>query len=248
MQSNPSIKRTRSKAPPKGWIRAHRATSFKAAPPGRFRRILRYVFNIWTLSLALVVLLVAFLTASYYWTEFSDRIDRKLLSGDVFTPTAGIYSAPKILRAGEQINMLGVIDYLKTAGYVEKNNHADASRSRYSVEGDVLKIEPGATAIVDGKQVFHSLAVKFAKDGKSVASITDNSTNSTAEQVRLEPKMLSSIAAEGDGRRRTVSFNDLPQHLIKAITVTEDRAFFEHYGVNFRGIARALWHRYESDE
>ena len=59
-------------------------------------------------------------------------------------------------------------------------------------------------------------------------------------RTRLEPKMLSTIAAEGDGRRKTVTFNDLPQHLIKAITVTEDRAFFEHYGVNFRGIARAL--------
>ncbi len=41
---------------------------------------------------------------------------------------------------------------------------------------------------------------------------------------------------------------DLPPHLIKAITNTEDRAFFEHYGVNFRGIARALWRRYEGDE
>ena len=52
--------------------------------------------------------------------------------------------------------------------------------------------------------------------------------------------MLSSIAAEGDGRRKVVTFSDIPPQLIKAITVTEDRAFFEHYGVNFRGIARAL--------
>ena len=40
----------------------------------------------------------------------------------------------------------------------------------------------------------------------------------------------------------------MPPHLIRAITVTEDRAFFEHYGVNFRGIARALWRRYEKEE
>ncbi len=59
--------------------------------------------------------------------------------------------------------------------------------------------------------------------------------------------MLSTIAAEGDGRRKTVKFADLPPQLIKAITVTEDRAFFEHYGVNIRGIARALWRRYDSE-
>ncbi len=40
----------------------------------------------------------------------------------------------------------------------------------------------------------------------------------------------------------------MPQSLVKAITVTEDRAFFEHYGVNFRGIARAAWRRYEKDD
>ncbi|MCA1589937.1 MAG: transglycosylase domain-containing protein, partial [Acidobacteria bacterium] len=60
--------------------------------------------------------------------------------------------------------------------------------------------------------------------------------------------MLSTIAAEGDGRRQVIKFADLPPHLIRAITVTEDRAFFEHYGVNFRGVARALWRRYEAHD
>ena len=50
------------------------------------------------------------------------------------------------------------------------------------------------------------------------------------------------------GAGKLSHFNDLPPHLVKAITTTEDRAFFEHYGVNFRGIARALWRRYEGDD
>jgi penicillin-binding protein 1B len=44
-----------------------------------------------------------------------------------------------------------------------------------------------------------------------------------------------------------LGFNDLPPHLVKAITVTEDRSFFEHYGVNLRGIVRAFIRRYDSD-
>jgi penicillin-binding protein 1B len=44
-----------------------------------------------------------------------------------------------------------------------------------------------------------------------------------------------------------IGFSDLPPHLVKAITVTEDRSFFEHYGVNVRGIIRALIRRYDSD-
>lgn len=248
MKENSPINTTRSKMPPRGWQKARRSTAYQAPPPSRFRRMLRYVFNGWTMSVSLIVALIAFLTLTYFWFEFSDRIDRRLLSGEVFTATAGIYSAPKTLKVGEQITMLELIEYLKSAGYIERNNQADASRSRYAVDGEVLGIEPGLTGMIDGKKVFNSLSVKFGKGGKSVAAIGNRDTGSEDGEAKLEPKILSSVAAEGDGRRKTVTFNDLPPHLIKAITVTEDRAFFEHYGVNFRGIARALWRRYEGDD
>ena len=233
--------------PPKGWVKSRRGAAFLASPPSRFRRFLRTVFNGWTISAVLFILLCAFLTLTYFWFEFSDRIDRKLLSGEVYTASAGIYSAPKILKVGEAITIPALVDYLKSAGYIEKNNQADRSRSRYSVEGDVVAIEPGLTGMIDGKKVFAGLSVKFSKDSKSVAAIGDRDADTQIAEARIEPKILSSIAAEGDGRRKTVTFNDLPPHLVKAITVTEDRAFFEHYGVNLRGIARALWRRYDSD-
>jgi len=169
MQEQLQVKRMRSKSPPKGWLKAHRRTVYKAPKRSRFRRILRWIFNGWTISLVLIVLLIAFLTFTYFWFELSDRIDRRLLSGEVFTPSAGIYSAPKTLKPGEETSMLGLIEYLKSAGYIEKNNKADASRSRYSVSGDTLEIEPGYTSTIDGKKVFPHLTVKFQKDMKSVA-------------------------------------------------------------------------------
>ncbi len=247
--SDPNIfKSTRSKTPPKGWLKARRGASFQAPPRSRFRRFLRLIFNGWTLSAALLIVLGVFLTLTYFWFDFSGRIDQKLLSGEVFTATAGIYSAPKTLKTGEELTIPALVDYLKSAGYIERNNQADASRSRYVVEKDAVGIEPGMTGMLDGKKVFPSLTVKFSKDLKSVSAIGNRDNNTQLNESKLEPKILSSIAAEGDGRRKTVTFNDLPPYLVKAITTTEDRAFFEHYGVNFRGIARALWRRYEGDD
>lgn len=248
MPQQTATKRTRSKQPPRGWIKARRVAAYKAPPRSRASRILRFLVNPWLITAILVLAVGGFLTLTYFWLEFSDRIDRRLLSGEVYTPSAGIYSAPKVLKRGEAASMPELIEYLKSAGYVEKNNRADVSRSRYSVDAGRLVIEPGATGVIDGVKTFSAVAVKFSKDGKSVESILNTDAGSAEGQVRLEPKMLSTIAAEGDGRRRVIKFADLPPILIRAITVTEDRAFFEHYGVNFRGIARALWRRYENEE
>jgi penicillin-binding protein 1B len=248
MSGQNAVKSGRSKLPPKGWVRARRGVAFKAPPPTRLQRFQRAVLNVWTVSAVLFLGLGVFLALAYFWFEFSDRIDRRLLAGDVFTATAGIYSAPKTLRVGEAITKDELIDYLRSAGYIERNDQADASRSRYAIDGGVVGIEPGITAVIDGKKAFPAISVKFAKDGKSVEAIGDRDSGQQVREALLEPKILSSVAAEGDGRRKTVTFNDLPPHLVKAIITTEDRAFFDHYGVNFRGIARALWRRYEGEE
>ena len=234
--------------PPKYWRAKHPIKSFQAPKPPLYKRIWRIIFNGYTISTVLLLVLAVFLTATYFWFEYSDIIDNKLLSGEVYTPNAGIYSAPKILKDGEELTPEELVAYLKSAGYIEKNNQADASRSRYQASANQIEIEPGMTGMIDGTKVFSGLTVKFRKDGKAVETITDKDSKKDIQQTRLEPKILSSIAEEANSRRKVITFNDLPKHLVKSITVTEDRAFFEHYGVNLRGIARALWRRYENED
>ncbi|MCS6875029.1 MAG: PBP1A family penicillin-binding protein [Pyrinomonadaceae bacterium] len=227
--------------------RRKKVAVFRAYKPSLFDRLVRLILNPWTVSILSSVTVAAFLTAIYFWLEYSAKIDL-MLKGEIFTRNAGIYSAPKTLYEGENISIDELTRYLKSAGYVEKNSKADESRSRYQVTEQNLLIEPGSSAVIDGEMVFTPVSVKFSRDWKKVESITDLRTSRKIKRTKLEPQILSSLAAEGDGRRKVVSFKDLPEHLIKAITVTEDRAFFEHYGINFRGILRALWRRYESEE
>jgi penicillin-binding protein 1B len=215
--------------------------------PGIFRRFLRFLFNPITISLFSFFLVGLIIILGYYWVDYSDRIDA-LLRGEVFTRTAGIYSAPKQLKEAEAITPESLIKYLKGAGYIEKGTQADTSRSRYQFVENALEIEPGKTASIDDEKIYKSLSVKFDKSGKKVEKITDLSAKQNVKQALLEPKILSSITSERDGRRKAVTFKDIPENLVKAVIVTEDRSFFEHYGVNFRGIARALWRRYDIED
>ena len=247
MPNQIQVKGKKSKMPPRGWRRKYPVKMPPAAKPSFFRRVRQRLFNPVTVLSSLMILLGIALTLTYFWFDYSERIDW-LLKGEVYTNTAGIYSAPKTLKENDVISAEDLTVYLKAAGYIEKNSQADASRSRYQIAAGKIVIEPGGTATIDGKKTFPALTVEFKKDGKAIEKITDTDAGKTVKQTLLEPQILSSIAAEGDGRRKAVTFQDLPPHLIKAITSTEDRAFFEHYGVNFRGIARAAWRRYEKDD
>ena len=48
------------------------------------------------------------------------------------------------------------------------------------------------------------------------------------------------LASFGDIYGQSISYEQLPQDLINAVIVTEDKRFFDHIGVDIRGIARAF--------
>jgi len=182
----------------------------------------------------------------YYWTVFSGRIDN-LLKGEVFTRSAGIYAAPKQLRVGQALTPERLIELLKHAGYVEKTQQADKARGRYSLGDGSIDVEPSGNITVDGQRQFQRVRVQFSRNGKAISSLTELDSKTHLDKAWLEPELISSVTGRERAKRKVIGFNDLPAHLVKAITVTEDRAFFEHYGVNVRGILRALVRRYDTD-
>ena len=48
------------------------------------------------------------------------------------------------------------------------------------------------------------------------------------------------ISEIGERRRIPVTYEELPQHVVHAFVAAEDRRFFEHPGIDYRGILRAF--------
>ena len=216
------------------------------AEPRFFKRLLKFLLRPY---IAIPIVVISALCVSvlvYYWIIFSARIDN-LLKGEVFTRSAGIYAAPKLIRSGQNISEDDLTAYLKRTGYVERGQQAESARGRYSANGLTLEVEPGTDATVDNARAFESLRIQFARGGRSIAAISNNANGAHEDRAELEPELISSVTGRERAKRRVVGFNDLPQTLVKAITVTEDRSFFEHHGINFRGIIRALLRRYDTD-
>ena len=49
------------------------------------------------------------------------------------------------------------------------------------------------------------------------------------------------IASYGDIYGKSIKYQNLPRNLINAVIVTEDKRFFQHHGVDFRGVLRAVY-------
>jgi len=227
--------------------RAPRVVRFEQPPESFWRRWRRRLIRPATVVPVVVLTAVTVGVLGYYYHVFSQRIDR-LLRGEVFTRSAGIYAAPKQIRTGAGLSIEDVINQLKRAGYVEHAQQADTARGRYSVEGTLLEIEPSKDSTIDGRPQFPHVRVQFGRGGKTVAGINDlDGGGAKLQAAWLEPELISSVAGPQRERRKVIGFKDLPDPLVKAIVTTEDRDFFNHYGINVRGILRAAVRHYDTD-
>lgn len=48
------------------------------------------------------------------------------------------------------------------------------------------------------------------------------------------------------GSGKNIAFRDLPPHLVQAVIATEDRRFFDHFGVDIFGLTRAMYANYRA--
>src|SRR5438045_4932675 len=132
----------------RGRMRPPRVVTFDEPKQGFFRRLLAFFLRPYVAIPLVFLAAIALGGLGYYWVIFSARID-SLLKGEVFTRSAGIYAAPKQIRAGQAISEEELIAYLKRSGYVERGQQAENSRGRYMANGASLEIDPSAEAVVD---------------------------------------------------------------------------------------------------
>ncbi|MBV9211114.1 MAG: PBP1A family penicillin-binding protein [Acidobacteria bacterium] len=191
-----------------------------------------------SLVIAIVIALalcVTFLTFSYL--SYSRIVDARLANG-YLTSRAGIYAAPRTLRAGQSLTQDKLIELLRRAGYLE-SNASDVWNGSFTAEENAVLIRPrqsgGSTRVV---------RVGFDKKGR-VSELTGD--DAPLEAYTLEPEVLTNDSMK-TGARNALSYKEIPQTLVQAILSIEDRRFFEHRGVDLIGIGRAIMRNVGDDE
>src|SRR5205085_4084561 len=170
-------------------------------------------------------------TLIHCYPAAAQLVDARLANG-YLTSRAGIYAAPRVLRAGQGCSRARLVETLRRAGYVE-NAASNVWNGAFAITDDGLEIWP-RRGPSDTPEV---VAVSFDRHGR-IGEIT--SDRGALDEFALEPETLTNDAGVKTGRRAPLTFAEIPPVLTRAILSIEDRRFFAHHGLDYIGLGRAL--------
>lgn len=149
---------------------------------------------------------------------------------------ARVYSRPLILEVGQTTSLKDTKRWLDLLHYNPSNTDSDVNEGSYVQHNNTLTIHTRSFNYgnneIDPKR---TLTIAF-KGNKIVES-----QSSQAAPLRLEPIEIGRIHPDTGEDREFIALKDTPTTLTDALIATEDRSFYEHYGVSVRSIARAVF-------
>ncbi|HLR17504.1 MAG TPA: penicillin-binding protein 1B [Alcanivoracaceae bacterium] len=148
---------------------------------------------------------------------------------------ARVYASPVELYRGRVLSMSQLKQLLM---YMHYREEAGAPRpGTHQVQGNRVLIHTRGFSDSDGGETPQKLRITIA--GERIDGLQDSNGNSVPV-ARLEPLHIGSIHPGHEQDRILQRLDETPALLVDLLLATEDRAFYEHHGISFRGLARAM--------
>jgi 1A family penicillin-binding protein len=147
--------------------------------------------------------------------------------------TSYVYAAGQALAPGLNVRVADLAGTLARLQYVETPRAPTAPGQFRRAPGrwDIYlrATDNGATASPVRIELNGDRITRVARDDRGV------------EAAFLEPEVLTSAGDRPGEDFRPLRLSDVPPTMINAVLAAEDHRFFEHGGVDLRGLARAAW-------
>lgn len=189
----------------------------------------------WFFKLFLRLCLIGFVVLGAY-AFYLDAQIKHSFSGNKWEVPAQIFARPLELSKGEEITPQEVIDELNLLGY-RKVAFANSS-GEYSYQNRVLNVQRRAFQFPEGAEPLRHLVITWS--GARIGEIYDKSEDRPYGSVKLEPWLVTRMTSGSHEDRMLVSLDTIPDMLPRALTLVEDRNFYNHHGVAPLSIIRAL--------
>jgi len=187
----------------------------------------------WVLGSGIALILVWLV-----WVDYQVRRDFEALQ---WALPARIYARPAELYTGAHLSITDLTDHLQRLGYRQVDTVSGAGE--FTRQGQQLRLQTRGFRFWDGSEPGVMAQIEFA--GSRIARVSASAVGGAFEGdvplVRLEPVEIAQINPDTGEDRLPVSLTQVPDALVNAIIAVEDQRFYQHWGVDPKGILRALW-------
>ena len=181
-----------------------------------------------------VLIIGAFIAFSIYLIRL-DNIIRDKFEGNRWDIPAKVFARPLEIYANAPVAQKEFEQELQMLGY--KNSDSYSKSGTYVSQGNSLYVHTRGFDYGDSVDPEQVLQVFFTGDEVMEVRATKPSSTGIA---RLEPMLIGGIYPQHNEDRVLIKLKNVPKSLIEALIATEDRNFYHHHGISFRGTARAV--------
>ncbi len=184
----------------------------------------------------LLIFILAVTALAIYGGYLSAQVENRFSARRWSIPST-VYSDTTLLYPGQHFNPPIFEQKLANLGY-RTVDHLPSQKGE-------LQTEPGSLIIFlnDLKTPWshrEGFAVRIVLDKTRIETIKSMDSGETVPILELEPEEIMQFFGPERERRQLISIDQVPQHLIFAVLAAEDHRFFQHHGIDWRGILRAL--------
>jgi len=178
---------------------------------------------------------ILFVFISYL--SYLDYSVRRQFEGKRWSIPAHVYANPVELYAGHNITAAKFEELLQQLNY-RKDPHLSFDGT-YIRNGRQFTVRTRDFTFWDVEQPGTLMQLNFTDAG--IASITDVKKSQDIAIIRMDPVQIGSFYPAIKEDRVLIKLSEAPDALIKGLLASEDRDFYQHYGISMRGIGRAIW-------
>jgi len=230
------MNQTRTRKLPKSPRQSRRAYS-KSSTPRRNGAYFKFKWR-W-------LFLILFMIPIGSYISWLDIRVREQFEGKRWALPARVYASPLELYIGLRLPQIALLEELEAIGY--KKNEQLSEPGQYWRQGNEVSIITRSFKFWDTMDPSRLVQISFAND--NVAAVQELLPNRRSlALIRLEPQLIGKIYPVHQEDRMLVKYEEVPSLLVKALVAMEDRTFFQHHGISFRGVIRASMENFKAGE
>jgi penicillin-binding protein 1B len=172
-----------------------------------------------------------------YCLYLSSHIDERF-SGRRWSIPSRVFSDVTILYPGQKINRTLFYEKLRRLGY-RVVSHEPSNKGEFRTLAASVELFLHDFEVPSRRREGMCVKIRFVKN--LIESIINLNNGEPIPILELEPEEVMLFFGHNRERRRLISINQVPQHVIYAVLAAEDSRFYQHRGLDPMGILRALY-------